>query len=65
VNTLIAYLQLGGEVWLLGGGGAMATLNRYNELQRSVRVIVFSSQGASELIRGRSWSTSRIGFGDA
>ncbi len=55
-NTLTAYLELGGEVWLVGGGGAMATTYKFNEPSNDIGngSFIFSSlRGRTELAPGR------------
>ena len=56
LNTLTAYLELGGEVWLVGGGGAMATTYKFNEPSNDIGngSFIFSSLGGrTELAPGR------------
>ena len=49
LNTLAAYAQLGGEVWLVGGGGAFATLYKFNSIANDdgYGSTIFSSFGGS------------------
>lgn len=51
-NSLGAYVQQGGKVWLVGGGGAMATLIPWDNNNNNGSGITFSST-LGELIPGR------------
>ena len=52
LNTLATYVQMGGRLWLMGGGAARATLMPYNSHANDTGPTVFSpSQG--ELVPGR------------
>ena len=56
VNTLVAYVEMGGDVWLVGGGGAMATLYKFNVLSNDMgngSTIFSSFGGTNELVPGR------------
>jgi hypothetical protein len=52
-NTLAAYIKEGGKVWLLGGGGGMASnINEnWNDRSNDVPTITFSARGARPELR--------------
>jgi hypothetical protein len=51
-NTLASYLEHGGQVWLMGGGGGYASTIAWNDRRNDGSVITFSS-ALNELAPGR------------